>query len=264
MYFLNFRLVGAVLIWALAFNLHAQVDDGQTDSALASTSETRHRIDLSALYFDSDEYDSFIGLFDYAYNLTPKSNIALEFAYMDSNFGKDGGTGIGDTGITYSYEPRVGLSVSPWVPKKVGSGISVVLPTGNTKDGRSLDSVLVNPFIGGVLFLTDSLVLAPLLNFSYSVDPIITGKDVRLLTAELGMVWKGNNELWIGFYPSYIRDFEVNESYVNLSLEIGKMFSSSWGGSIEFADLESFQPGAVPGQIDLFDQTVTLSVHFLF
>lgn len=264
MHFLSFRLVGVFLIWTLAFNLHAQDDDGQAGSALPSATVTRHRIDLSALYLDSEKFDSVIGLFDYAYNLTPKSNIALEFVYLDSNIGRDGGSGIGDTSITYSYEPTVGLSIKPWVPKKVGSGISFVLPTGNAKDGRSLDSVLVNPFIGGVLFLTDSFVLTPLLSYSYSLDPIITGKNVRFLTAELGMVWKGKNELWIGFYPSYIRDFEVNISHVNLRLSVGKMFSSSWGGSIEFADLEAFEPGAIPGAEDLFDQTVKVSVHFLY
>jgi hypothetical protein len=78
------------------------------------------------------------------------------------------------------------------------------------------------------------------------------------------MVWVGKNEIWGGFYPSYIRDFEVNESYINLTASVGKMFSSSWGGSIEYADLESFAPGSVLGTRDLFDQTIKVSVHFLY
>lgn len=260
---MKFQLAGALLVYVLAFNLQAQDADVQKDLETTAT-VTRHRIDASALYFDSQGFESVIGLFGYAYNLTPKSNIALEFAYLDSNFGRSGGSGIGDTSITFSYEPRAGLSVNPWVPKKVGSGIGLVLPTGNPRDGRSLDAVLVNPFVGGVFFLTDSLALTPLLSYTYSLDTMINGNDVRLLTAEIGIVWAGKNELWVGFFPAYIRDFSANESHVNLSLSVGKMFSRRWGGSIEYADLESFQPGANPVPRDLFDQTVKLSVHFLF
>jgi hypothetical protein len=264
MHILNFWLVGAVLMWALAFNLNAQDDSFQADSESPAAALNRHRIDLSAIYFASDEFDSLIGLFGYAYNITSKSNIAVEVAYLDSNFGRDGGSGIGDSSITYSYEPRVGLSVHPWVPKKVGSGISLVLPTGNTKDSRSLDAVLVNPFIGSVFFLADNFSLQPLLSYSHSMDPIINGKDVRLLTAEVGIVWMGKKELWVAFYPSYVRDFEVNESHVNFSLSVGKMISSKWGGSVEYSDLEHFQPGVIPGREELFDQSFKLSIHFLF
>jgi hypothetical protein len=134
----------AILLCALAFNLQAQDADHQDGTELAAS--TRHRIDLSALYLESEVFDSVIGLFDYAYNLTPKSNIALEFTYLDSDFGRSGGSGVGDSVITYSYEPRVGLSIHPWVPKKVGSGISLVLPTGNVKDGRRRPEPRTLPF----------------------------------------------------------------------------------------------------------------------
>ena len=264
MYFLNFRLIGVMLLWALAFNLQAQDDDDQVVLKSPATVKKLHRVDLSMLYFDGKDEDSFIGLFDYAYNLTPKSNIALEVAYLDSDFGRDGGSGIGDTSVTYSYEPNVGLSVKPWVPKKVGSGVSLLLPTGSVKDGRSLDAVLINPFIGGVLILSKSFALSPVLSYSYSLDPIVTGKDIRVLTAELGMVWKGGGDLWVGFYPSYIRDFKANESYVNFTLSVGKMFGSSWGGSINYSDLESFEPGAIPGTTVSFDKTLRVSMHLLF
>ena len=257
------QLITIILLSVIAFRLPAQIDDTQPDPDSTDTFDFRHRVDFSAIYLNSEGASDVSGLLGYAYNLTPKSNVSLDVSYLGfSTKGKGGG--IGDTQVTYAYTPNVKMSVKPWVPKKIGSGISLVLPTGKTSSGRSLDAVLVNPFIGGVMRLTDSIFLAPLLSYTHSLDQIATGKQIRLVTAELGVVWTSSNELWVGFYPTYIRDTEADESHLNLNLSVGTMFTKAWGASATYSDLEHFEPGVIPEPKQIFDRSVQLSIHYLF
>jgi hypothetical protein len=39
------------------------------------------------------------------------------------------GSGVGDVLIDYHYDPRARLSARPWIPRNLGLGMAVLLPT---------------------------------------------------------------------------------------------------------------------------------------
>ena len=121
-----------------AGNCFAQDD---SDSS-AELKVSRHRLDFSLNYMKAVIDDSLGLSLGYAYNLTPKTNISASVTYLDSRIDKDGGSGIGDTSLAFSWTPAVNLSVAPWVPKRIGTGLGVLLPTGDAADGRSLKATV--------------------------------------------------------------------------------------------------------------------------
>jgi len=224
----------------------------------------RNRIDFTTVYFDTVDTDRFTGIFDYTRNLSPSSNLGVRATYLDSRFGMSGGTGWGDTTVTYSYLPRSQMSVGPWIPRIVGSGISISLPTGNENQGRGLGGTIVTPFIGTRVPLSDSISIAPTLAYAYSTDQIITGKDVRVALLDLGLTWVGKSGWWASLFVGYIKDYESNNTSTGGRLSFGKVFASRWGFSVHLIDLESFRPGLLPPQDNQFDQIYELSLQYGF
>jgi len=80
----------------------------------------------------------------------------VSISYLDARLDKAGGRGIGDTSFVFSWAPTVPITVGPWVPRKLGSGVAVILPTGKASDARSLDATVLAPFLGLVYPVTES------------------------------------------------------------------------------------------------------------
>ena len=129
----------------------------QEDSdPLKPVMEARHRLDFSLVYLDSIIDDSLNAQFAYSYSMTPRTNVSVAISYLDARLDKAGGSGIGDTNFVFSWAPTMPITVGPWVPRKVGSGIGVILPTGDASDFRSLDATVLMPFLGLVYPVTES------------------------------------------------------------------------------------------------------------
>lgn len=223
-----------------------------------------NRLDFTAAYLDNINSDNVTGLFSYTRNLSKNSNLGVRGIYLDSRFRDPGGTGIGDTTLTWSFLPSADLSVQPWVPRVVGSGVSVTLPTGNESQGRGLGSTIITPFIGTVFSLTDTFYISPNLAYAYSVDPIVNGKDVRIAVLEIGFTWVLKSGWWVSLYPGYVKDYEAGNTTTGGRLSAGKVFESGWGLSAHYIDLENFTPGMVPAQDGRFSQVYELSVNYTF
>jgi hypothetical protein len=223
-----------------------------------------NRLDFTYAAFDSDSLDKLTGFFGYTRGLSPKSNLNLRFAYLESRFGASGGTGIGDTTLTWSYLPNFELSVGPWVPRIVGSGISVTLPTGNEKQGRGLGSTIVTPFVGTVIPVTDTFSIAPTVLYAYSIDPIFTGNDVRIGFLDLGLSMVRNSGWWVNFYLGYIYDFESERTSFGNRLSVGKKLGSGLGLSAHYIDYESFTPGMAPIATQQYTRLYELTVSYGF
>jgi hypothetical protein len=255
------RLLIAVALLFLIPASHAQEGEADTPDLL----DSRHRIDMAAVFFDSEESDSLIGLFGYTYNLGPKSNLGFEISYLDSNFDENGGSGFGDMSATWSWVPFVPISAGPWVPKRVGSGISILLPTGNTSDGRSLDTTIITPFLGLVVPISDSTFsILPSLSYSYSTDTSVFGEDIRIGIADVGLNWVSDKNLWADFSISYIKDYEGHDTHSNIRISLGTVFSNGLGLSVMVTDLEFFVPGSLPGSEARFEQEYSINLHYNF
>lgn len=241
-----------------------QCSPGFSDAGEINDELPRNRIDFTTVYFDTVDTDRFTGILDYTRNLSPSSNLGVRATYLDPRFGVSGGSGWGDTTVTYSYLRKSQMSVEPWIPRIVGSGISVTLPTGNENEGRGLGSTIVTPFIGTRFPLSDSFSLAPTLAYAYSTDPIITGKDVRVALLDLGLTWVGKTGWWASIFAGYIKDYESDNTSTGGRLSFGKVFASRWGFSAHFIDLESFRPGMLPPEEGQFNQVYELKIQYSF
>jgi len=94
-----------------------------------------HRLDFSYIDIDSRFYNSSIWGLGYAYSLTPKTNLAVSVPVLDLDTHRDHNFGIGDTSVSSSWTPLQPVSVRPWVPRQVGTGIEITLPTGDPDSG---------------------------------------------------------------------------------------------------------------------------------
>jgi hypothetical protein len=153
----NKSIIFTALLGLSAGNSFAQNNSDQAENLMAS----RHRLDFSVSYMESFIDNSLDASLDYAYNLTSKTNISATVTYLDSRLGKEGGGGFGDTSLTFSWAPAVNLSVAPWVPRKIGTGLGIILPTGDATDGRGLKSTILTPFVGLVFLLMTASIFTP-------------------------------------------------------------------------------------------------------
>jgi len=140
----------------------------------------------------------------------------------------------------------------------------LLVPTGDAGDGRSLDSTIITPFLGFVYPIADSFFVLPSVGYAYSIDPTITRGDIRLLFAEVGFSWSNARGFWVGFYPTWIRDYEADDNHFNYTLTVGKVFRDRWGLSVDLADMEYFVPGKAPIFDEQLDKMIEVNLHFLF
>jgi hypothetical protein len=240
-------------------------DEDQDDPSVERVrSQPRHRIDVSAVFLDNVSADSVNGVVDYTYNLNSKSNISVSVPFVDPNTSTGGNSGIGDTVMAFSYVPSVTVSANPWVPRTVGSGFAALAPTGSAKDGRSLDTWVLTPFLGLVIPITDRVFIAPQVGYVHSVDKTIAGTDLRLAYGELGVSFVAFNGFWSSYFPKFVRDLESDEWAVNHRLGVGKMLSTRFGLSIDYSFIERFNFGSdLPAQSG-FDELIELRMHYAF
>ena len=237
----------------------------QEDSdSLKPVMESRHRLDFSLVYLDSIIDDSLNAQLAYSYSMTPKTNVSVSISYLDARLDKVGGRGIGDTSFVFSWAPTVPITVGPWVPRKLGSGVAVILPTGEASDARSLDATVLAPFLGLVYPVTESLYIYPALTYMGSVDKTITGEDLSIGLVDLGAGWVFNNGIFINAYVAWIKDFETDETYLNTELSLGWSFSTHWSASIDWDTTDYFVPGTIVDVKGRIDGQWGFNLHYNF
>lgn len=173
-------------------------------------------------------------------------------------------SGIGDTSLTFSWTPLTPISVGPWVPRRIGTGVGVILPTGNAGDGRSVDSVVVTPFLGLVLPVTESFYIYPMLMFMGSVDKTIIDEDLRLGVIEVGAGWISARGVFLNGYLSWIKDYEVGETYLNTRLSLGMNFSAKWSASLDWDNADFFMPGTIVDVKGKLERQIAINLHYNF
>lgn len=249
-----------VLWLSLAFSTQLLAVKSSSDGKSAAI----NRLDFTYAIFDSERLDKLTGFFGYTRSLSLKSNLNLRVGYLESRFGDSGGTGLGDTTLTWSYLPNLELSVGPWVPRIVGSGVSVTLPTGNEKQGRGLGSAVVTPFVGTAIPVADTFSIIPTLLYAYSIDPIFTGRDVRIGLLDLGLSVVRNSGWWVNFYLGYIYDFEADNTSFGNRLSVGKRLPNGLGLSAHYIDYENFVPGVAPIATQQYNRLYELTISYDF
>jgi hypothetical protein len=252
-------------VFCVTFSQSAFADNATDSESEESTAEVpRHRIDISAVFLDSVSTDSINGILGYTYNLTGNTNLNITAPYLDPDTATGSNSGFGDTVISLSFVPLVEVSANPWVPRTVGTGISILAPTGNAGDGRSLDAWVITPFLGLVIPLTDQFFLAPQLGYVHSLDTTAAGVDLRLAFAEFGFAYVSNKGFWASYFPRFARDLERDDWAIDHRLSVGKMVTRNVGFSVDYVFIERFNFGSDIPNTRGFDEQIELNVHFSY
>jgi hypothetical protein len=204
----------------------------------------RHRLDFSAVFLDAASSDSINGLLGYTYNLTDNSNLNFSLPYIDPDLSAGSNSGIGDMVAAYSIVPSAQLSANPWVPRTIGSGVAISIPTGSTKEGRSLGSWILYPYLGLSLPMSKRFFFAPQIGYIHSLSETAAGTDLRLISTETGFSFVALNGFWTSYFPKFIFDLKTNDWAINHRLSVGKMFSTRIGVSLDYTFVERFGFGS--------------------
>jgi hypothetical protein len=254
-----------VAIACFTFSQSVAADDVEdSESKDSATAEIRHRIDIGAVFMDSISTDSINGILGYTYNLTNNTNINVTVPYLDPDTATGSNSGFGDTIFSLSYVPLVKVSANPWVPRTVGTGISILAPTGNADEGRSLDTWIITPFVGLVVPLTDHFFLAPQLGYVHSLNKTVVDTDLRLAFAELGFAYVSSKGFWASYFPRFAFDLERDDWAIDHRLAVGKMLTTNFGLGLDYVFIERFNFGSDIPNARGFDEQIELNVHFAY
>jgi hypothetical protein len=261
------QIFGSLIVAVACFTFSQDVvaDDAEdSESEDSTTAVTRHRIDIGAAYLDSASTDSINGILGYTYSLTSNTILNVTVPYLDPDTATGRNSGFGDTILSLSFIPLVEVSANPWVPRTVGTGISVLAPTGNADEGRSLDAWVITPFLGLVVPLTDRFFLAPQLGYVHSLDKIAGDVDLRLAFAEIGIAYVSAKGFWASYFPRFAFDLERDDWAIDHRLSVGKMVTRNFGISVDYVFIERFNFGSYIPNAKGFDERIDLNVHFAF
>jgi len=260
---LTARLFIAIAVLTFSQSVVANdVEDGQSENS--ATEEIRHRIDIGAVFLDQISADALHGIVGYTYDLTTNSNFNVTVPYLDPDRDTGGNSGFGDAIFSLSFVPSVRMSANPWVPRTVGTGISVLAPTGNADEGRSLDAWIVTPYLGLVIPLSDRFFLAPQIGYTHSLDTTAADTDLRLAFAEVGFAYVSSKGFWASYFPRFSFDLERDDWAINHRIALGKMVTRKFGLSVDYLWIERFNFGSDVPNLRGFDRQIELGVHFAF
>lgn len=239
-------------------------DKSSEESNISSQTAPNQRLDFSATYLNGLDSNSLDAMVTYTHTVNTDTNLSLAVPYKDPNLSESGDNGFGDIIGIYSFVPSLIIDASPWVPATLGSGIAVLAPTGSTAEGRSLDSWVFVPFFGYAVTLTDDIFIAPQVSYVHSVDEVITGGKLRLLSAEIGVTYVNFYGFWASYFPELTKDLEANEWSMNHRVSLGTMLTKHSGISVDFTRVERFHFGSPTPKQTGFDEQIDINIHFTF
>jgi len=223
----------------------------------------RHRFDGSFAFLDSADVDSSFLLLSYTYSLKQTVNLSLTLPLIDPDVGTSGTNyEPGDLGIAISWVPFFEISANPWVPKSVGTGLFVLVPTGQAP--RTFDAWVINPFLGFVLPLSDHWFFLPQGAMYWGLDRTAFGTDVEVFSLSAGLTYVSDSGFWATVNAELARDFFFDETAVNWEATVGKMFSPRFGLSADFFNYELLDPFTGVPLGSTGDTQININLHFTF
>jgi len=241
-----------------------------TNSGSAITGEIvepeapRNRIDITALYLNTSNLDSATAVFGYTRDLASNMSFTLQTTYLDSNIHGRGGAGFGDSSLTFSYVPNLSVVNSAWLPSRVGTGLSVLLPTGNANERRGFDTTIVTPFTGMVYPVRKKFLILPSLAYAHSFGTPVTGKNIRVGLLELGISYVSPKKFWVGAYPGILHNFEDGRNYTNIRLAVGAQITDRIGLSFDWSETEQINFNFTPGTQAQYTGLWNVNLYFQF
>ena len=169
----------------------------------------------------------------------------------------------GDLVFGYSYAPGHALNANPWVPSDFGTGIGLLIPTGDPDKGTGLGSYVVAPRLGFIKKLGSNFVISPTIAYEYSFKEQAGGVEVCEWVLGASIIYVGPKTLWVQWVPSYIADTNLDVGAFEMTITIGKLFTRHFAMSLDFTRSPTFMPNS-DGVTTDYSNSYMLSFHMPF
>jgi hypothetical protein len=102
------------------------------------------------------------------------------------------------------------------------------------------------------------------LGYIHSLDSIVSGADLRVLTADFGVAYVGFNGFLASYFPQFFRDLESYDWAINNRLAVGKMFAPLFGLGVDYVFIERYAFGSTLPTEAGFDRQIEVTAYFTF
>jgi hypothetical protein len=223
-----------------------------------------HRLDLSYTRLDTVTGELDVLLFGYTGALRPNMRIGITGGI--SNYESPDNTdemideyGLSDTLVTFQYDPSERLTANPWIPDSAGLYTSLSVPTGDPDGGLGSDLWLANLGAGWPIDFIASFWLIPDIRYEFSFAEGDEAIPTDGVYASCAILWLFPFGGWIGYAPTFGREFETSDWIDSHALTVGKMWAGGFGLSLDIGKNENIGP--VPARDD---RTWLVNMYYQF
>jgi hypothetical protein len=98
----------------------------------------------------------------------------------------------------------------------------------------------------------------------HSLDSIVSGADLRALTADFGVAYVGFIGFWASYFPQFLWDLKSKDWAINHRLAVGKMFTPLFGLGVDYVFIERYAFGSTLPTEAGFDRQIEVTAYFTF
>lgn len=229
-----------------------------------ATHGPHHRIDFGLERFGGAERSIMTLALGYTWAPGMQHSLHVNANLLDSSLGESDGDGLSDTLIQYSWAPTEKITARPWLPRRFGTGLGLVVPTGDLEKGTGSDMWVAAPFLGLPITIGESLILLPSLMYLHSFSHGENAIPLQALIGEFGVLYGFAQKWWVTFIPAAAQDFEFSETTLTASLQVGREIGSKHGISLEVGGSDDEITSFLIGFASDFNWRVALKGHLGF
>jgi hypothetical protein len=197
------------------------------------------RINAFIDYYKTPTSESAVLLVSYTRVMREHHLITGTALLIEPDFDQSDDRGLGDTLIQYSYEPYHKLNAHPWTPSSLGSGIGLVIPTGELGNGSSVGSWVAIPTLGFVIPATDWFYLFPAVKYFHSFQHQEGASQIRAWEIEVPMRFVPTQRVWFGLSAALVGDLESDDTLISYAVDVGWRLTPQFAMSLEYNAIAS-------------------------
>lgn len=252
------RLTALLLTVTLSVAGGANADDADKAELARLFPKGAHRVQLSFTRLDAAEADIHIWVPSYSWAYSNRLRLTGLTGYADANFhapnaGADSErSGRFDSFLIVQYDPGKRLTANSFVPNTLGFIFKLRAPTGEAEKGLGIDAWSGTIGAGWLVDSPYRFWLQPTIQYERSFAKGSLGADIDRAEASAGLYWLFPFRAWLGVRPSLECNFVLDDCGTNLSLTMGKTWSSGIALSLSVDRLDRIDPLATRDDRQLF------------
>jgi len=236
----------------------------ETGSGTADSEEqTKQRFGFGVDFFDSPDGRMFRGGFNYNWAPVASFSFAATLPVVDSRLGDVAGSGVGDLLLRFNWTPAHKLTANPWVPNSLGTGVGLLIPTGDASKGTGGDQWVIVPTLGMVLRLGKRSSLLPQLQYMRSVSEGELAQGMETISVSLGILHVTRSQFWIQYTPALSYDAVAETNELDNTVILGQQFTRRFAASLELGTMNIGDAHHPPGEARELDYRATLKLHWI-